>query len=111
MAGILTTEAMLDAEHAVRRIRMALADGLQAHDVPEILSAVESVEADAAEIREQLVIVADVEKDMDAIRRIATVGREHVVDWRYAKRERELERIKGEAPSRVQAVEAQNEAA
>lgn len=110
-AGIITTEAMLDAEHAVRRIRQALADGLQPHDVPEILDAVCAVETDAAEIRRQLRVVADVEQDINAIRRIATVGREHVVDWRYALRERELERMNAEAPNRLQAAEARNEAA
>ena len=109
-AAIITTDAMIDAEYAVKRIRRALADGLQPHDVPEIMGAVCEIEGNAAEIRAQMKVVATVERDIKLASRCLNVGWEELFDKRTVRDSRDvLEMI--EAPNRLQAVEAQNEAA
>lgn len=109
-AAIITTDAMIDAEYAVKRIRRALADGLQPHDVPEIMGAVCEIEGNAAEIRAQMQVVATVEKDIQIARRVLNVGWEDLWDKRCVADARQVLEMT-EAPNRLQAVEAQNEAA
>lgn len=109
-ASIVTTEAMLDAEFSVARIKRALADGLQPHDVPEILAACAEVEQNTAEIREQMQEVRRVERDIHIARRVLNVGWEALWDERNAaEARRAIEEYK--APNRLQAAEARNEAA
>ena len=103
-ASTVTVEHMLDAEASVKRIKQALADGLQPHDVPEILAACAAVEEHAAGIREQMAEIADVELDIDAVRRVLTVGREDVWDRRYQARDKRVRQMK--APTRLHPVEA-----
>lgn len=103
-ASTVTVEHMLDAEDGVSRIKQALADGLQPHDVPEILAMCERIEADAAGIREQMKEVADVEMDIDVARRLLCVGREEVWDERFRARERRLRQMK--TPTRLELVSA-----
>ena len=104
-ASTVTVEHMLDAEDGVARIKQALADGLQLHDVPEILAMCERIEANAAGIREQMKEVADVEMDIDVARRLLCVGREEVWDERFRARERRLREIR-KAPTRLEPVDA-----
>lgn len=104
-ASIITTEAMLDAEFSVQRIKQALADGLQPHDVPEILTACAEVEQHTAEIREQMKEVRKVEKDIHIARRVLNVGWEELWDERnVAEARRALEEDK--APTRLHPVRA-----
>ena len=108
-AATTTTEHMMDAQWSVQRIKQALADGLQPHDVPEILAACSAIEQNAAGIREQMAVVADVEMDLDVARRVLNVGRDEVWDERFTARERRL-RMMHKAPERLQTSEAENAA-
>lgn len=80
--------------HATQRIaekiidaRIALADGVQPHDLPILLDCL-------SEIGDQTVELDDVVMDIDAARRCITVGRERVYDDRFKVRERSLDRAR-----------------
>jgi len=79
-------QALSNQEEHVEDGLAALADGYQPDDEPVLRAALMGVRAEIVEIE-------DVGMDIDAIRRIATVGRHAVYDGRFMARERRTQAL------------------